>query len=61
VVADENGDLSINLCGNMTQSTYTSVHISKTRHPRLQISDFVSYRFSAKISGGIYNGVYSVR
>lgn len=41
------------------RSTYDSVHSSKIKHPKLQMSDFVSYRFSCRISGGMYNGVCS--
>lgn len=41
-------------------ATHASAHISKTRQPKLQMSDLVSYLFSARISGGIYSGVFGL-
>lgn len=60
VVAEAKGDLPGQLCSAVAPRhllTHTKVHISNARQPKLQMSDFVSYLFSAKISGGIYSGV----
>ncbi len=59
VCAVENGDLQCMVSKPISfeSCTYASAHISNTRHPKLHMSDLVSYRFSARISGGIYSGV----
>jgi hypothetical protein len=60
VWAVEKGELAVSTARRAVASTYARAHISKTKHPRLHMSDLVSYRFSDRISGGMYSGVWRV-